>query len=228
VNLVGASARRIGAAWVKRVDPMRGRWLMGAAVLSSLFVFVPPTPAGWAAPGGTLDPSFGADGKVLTNFSYGHSFARAVAIQADGKIVAAGETETVQLPRDDFALARYHPDGTLDAGFGAGGKVVTDVSGAGSSDTAAAVAIQPNGKIVVAGYSFAGPGGSNFALARYHRNGRLDAGFGTGGTVLTDVSGTRYDNGAYAVAIQPDSKILTAGYSPGDHYYAFTLVRYQP
>src|SRR5262249_2807687 len=91
---------------------------------------------------GDLDGSFGVGGKVTTDFSGGRDEANALAIQPDGKIVAAGTAN------GDFALARYNVDGTLDATFGSNGKVITDFGWA--EDVASAMAILSNGKIVVA------------------------------------------------------------------------------
>ena len=101
-------------------------------------------------PDGTLDSTFGLDGKVMTDFGAGGSTAQAVAVQPDGKIVAAGET-VVSRPDFDIALARYNADGALDAGFGSGGKVTATFGP--TSDFAGAVAVQPDGKIVLAGAS---------------------------------------------------------------------------
>src|SRR5206468_2228536 len=95
-------------------------------------------------PDGTLDPTFGSSGTVTTDFAGGVDVARALAIQADGKLVLAGEAQT-SIDSDDFALARYNPDGTLDSTFGSGGTVTTDF--AGSGDEAHALAIQADGKL---------------------------------------------------------------------------------
>jgi uncharacterized delta-60 repeat protein len=107
---------------------------------------------------GALDRSFGTGGKVTTNITGSGSpdEANALAQQADGKLVAAG------VAGQDFGLARYNPNGTLDASFGTGGTVTTDF--AGDSDAAHALAVQPDGKLVAAGE--AGPC-CDFALARY-------------------------------------------------------------
>jgi uncharacterized delta-60 repeat protein len=158
---------------------------------------------------GTLDTSFNGTGKQTTSFASGSSSASSVAIQSDGKIVAAGQAA------NSFALARYNTDGTLDtAGFGTGGggggKVVTSIL-AGSS-IATSVAIQSDGKIVAAGIAFSGSGPVSFALARYNTNGSLDATFGGGtGIVTTTVSA----NGGEirALAIQADGRIVVAGYA---------------
>jgi hypothetical protein len=93
---------------------------------------------------GDLDPTFGGNGKVITNFSFGDSAANAVAIQPDGKIVATGvfplrvNLSGVPFP-SDFALVRYNLDGGLDSGFGTGGEVTT--SFAGQTDAAKAIAL---------------------------------------------------------------------------------------
>jgi uncharacterized delta-60 repeat protein len=166
---------------------------------------------------GTLDPTFGAGGKVLTDFGGTPDFASAIAVQRDGRIVAAGSSF-----RDgsaDFAVARYNPDGSLDASFGDSGMVVTDFGG---FDLGLAVAVQRDGKIVVAGSSQQ-PGTGDLALARYDKDGSLDATFGTGGMVLTDLGG--FDQ-ANAIAIQADGKIVVAGYSNAHGSYDFALIRY--
>jgi uncharacterized delta-60 repeat protein len=162
-------------------------------------------------PDGTLDPTFGSGGKVTTDFFGGDDWANAVAIQGDGKIVAAG------LAGCDFALARYTPDGSLDPTFGTGGKVTTDF---GYCTQAYAVAIQSDGEIVAAGYAPTGTA-IDFALARYNPDGSLDSSFGTGGKVITEFGDYAV---AYAVAIQTDGHIVAAGGNSSD----FTLARYNP
>ena len=172
-------------------------FLLLAAVALSLPVF-----ARGAA--GELDASFGVGGKVRTTFGSDGGLGRAVAIEPDGKIVAAGFTES-----DDFAVARYDPDGSLDQSFGSGGKVVTDFDNS-SADIALAAALAPDGKIVVAGGSDAGGalGGFDFALVRYNLDGSLDQSFGSDGKILTDLGSARRFG---RVAIQPDGKIVAAG-----------------
>jgi uncharacterized delta-60 repeat protein len=154
---------------------------------------------------GSLDATFGTGGKVTTDFASGTDVALDVTVQADGKIVASGSTGNMA----DLALVRYNVDGSLDASFGAGGKVTTDIS---FVENAESVRIQSDGKIVIAGYSFVGPGNkSDFVLLRYNSDGSLDSSFGTGGKVLTDL-GTRIEEAANLV-IQPDGKILVVGTS---------------
>ena len=102
---------------------------------------------------GDLDPTFGTDGKVLTDFDHSTDIANAVAIQADGKLVVVGTTyQDNDFSDEDFAVARYNPDGTLDKTFGVGGKVQTDFPGLAA--VASSVVVQPDGKIVVAGGAF--------------------------------------------------------------------------
>lgn len=161
-----------------------------------------------AAPG-DLDPAFGTDGKVVTNLG-GTEAAYSVALQTDGKIVVAGTSNASG--SDDFMVTRYLENGTLDASFGTGGTVLTDLSGAGSTDLGRRLAIQTDGKIVVVGETDAGTGGKNYALVRYMPDGTLDSGFGTGGLVVLG-EGSGMDDGLSAVTLQPDGKIVVAGYS---------------
>jgi uncharacterized delta-60 repeat protein len=181
-------------------------------------------------PDGSLDTSFGSGGKVTTAIG-SLSEAAALALQPDGKIVAAGSSYDAShsAALDDFALARYNPDGSLDTSFGSGGKVTTPIGT--SSDEAQTVALQPNGKIVVAGYSWVDTGNevtdyTIIALVRYNADGSLDASFGSGGKVTTRIGPDLAH--ADAVAVQPDGKIVVAGESSLGTTYHFTLVRYAP
>ena len=169
---------------------------------------------------GKPDRTFGRNGKVVTHFFRSrseHSSVLAVAIQADGKVVAVGYGSSPFDSRTRFALARYTLRGSLDRSFGRGGKVLTDF-GARSSASANAVAIQPDGKIVVAGDRSE----LTFALARYNADGTLDRSFGKGGRVVTKVGDGNY---ASALVVQPDGKLVAAG-AAGRTVIA--LVRYSP
>ena len=184
-------------------------------------------------PDGSLDATFGTGGTVTTSFgAYPLSaYANAIALQGDGKIVAAGSVD-----KSFFALARYNPDGSLDATFGMGGKVITalgplDSYGFPSFDAQVkAVALQGDGKIVVAGDKFDGGSVDIFALARYNPDGSLDATFGTGGTVTTIVStdSSEHNDSANALALQRDGKIVAAGASGTGGFTQFALARYNP
>jgi uncharacterized delta-60 repeat protein len=124
---------------------------------------------------------------VTTHFTTtSDDFASGVAIQDDGRIVAAGVSEAPTSPFSEtprFALARYNPNGTLYTTFGGDGKKTTHFA-SGSEDSAYAVAIQDDGKIVAAGDSFV-HNRDRFALARYNSNGTLDTSFGGDGKVTT-------------------------------------------
>jgi len=171
--------------------------LAAASVLALVGVVVP---AAYAA-AGDLDPTFGGDGTVTTSF-VGYDGISAVAVQADGKIVVAGYTGG-----NDFGVARLLGNGNLDTSFDGDGKVTIDFGG---YDGANAVAIQSDDKIVVAGYT-SGPS-DDFAVARLLTNGALDTTFDGDGKATVDFGG--YD-GASAVAVQSDGKIVAAGYTAG-------------
>ncbi len=121
---------------------------MLASVLIGLAFMTFDATSAAAAPG-DLDLTFSGDGKLTDFLSRGDDSARGVAIQPDGKIVVAGTSWTGQVRGSDFAVVRYNTDGSLDTTFGTGGKVTTDFNS--SYDFANAVAIQQDGKIVVAG-----------------------------------------------------------------------------
>jgi uncharacterized delta-60 repeat protein len=130
-------------------------------------------------PDGSFDPSFSDDGRVTTDLTKSHDYGYDVAIQPDGKILVVGLGQN-----KDFAIARYNDDGTLDNSFGRKGKVLTNLVGKGQStsgDAAHAIALRPDGRIVLAGSSnLPGlTGGSDaIALAQYHPDGTLDTSFG--------------------------------------------------
>ncbi len=175
---------------------------------------------------GSLDTSFDVDGRVFTDMGKNES-AQSVAIQKDGKIVVAGYSTINNSV--DFALVRYESNGSLDSEFGTDGKVFTDMD-AGAKDKAYGVAIDSDGKIVVAGYIERTNGDTDFAMVRYNSNGTLDHSFGENNTgkVITKIqdNGTDWYDYAYSVAIQSDNKIVIAGqsgYGPVDN---FALLRY--
>ena len=182
---------------------------------------------------GKLDTSFGQGGTALTAIGPGSSSrANAIAIQPDGKLVAAGDDDGY----GNFVVVRFTPDGSLDPSFGSGGVVVTDFGErAGclcdsSDESASAVAVQPDGKIVVAGGSDKGGKGNersgspldDFALVRYEADGRLDRSFGRGGIVVSYLGEGWLI--AEAVALQPDGAIVAVGGGAG----SFVVARYRP
>jgi uncharacterized delta-60 repeat protein len=157
-------------------------------------------------PPGTLDSGFGSGGTVTTPFGLGAQ-ARAVALQPDGKIVAAGIV-TLQTSVA-LALIRYNADGTPDTGFGTGGKVDSS-SFASTISGAAGVTLQPDGKIVVAGSSR--PANLDVCTVfRLNANGSLDTGFGNGGVALSGVTvALTQSPECNAPTVLPDGKILVA------------------
>lgn len=165
---------------------------------------------------GTLDPGFGAEGRVFTDFG-GVDGAHGLAIQADGKLVTAGSASTAN--GSDFALARYLTDGTLDPSFGSAGRVFTDFGGA--KDAATALVVQAEGKLVAAG-TFGSAEGADFALSRYHPDGSLDRDFGANGRAFTDFGSLE---AAAALAIHPDGRLVAGGAS-GEGSRQLVLARY--
>jgi uncharacterized delta-60 repeat protein len=174
------------------------------------------------APSSNTDPSFLAvtgDGIVETDIASGDDFATSVITQPDGKVLVAGGG--LNGAATDFSLVRYNADGTLDTSFGGTGTVTTDF-GSGN-DFGRSVALQADGKIVVAGYAFNGSN-NDFALVRYNADGTLDTGF-SGDGMLTTAIGSGEDT-AQSVTIQADGKILVAGVSHNGTNNDFALVRY--
>jgi uncharacterized delta-60 repeat protein len=172
-------------------------------------------------PDGSPDTSFGNGRVVITDVTGANVGARAMAMDGLGRIVVAGNsTQRGTLPNYGFLVARYNSDGSLDTSFGNGGLVITHIS---THDWLNAMAIDSLGRIVVAGYiqTFASPvTHPSIALARYNSDGSLDATFGNGGIVTTDIDGRR--SGAGGVAIDDVGRIIVAGSSNG----GFTLARY--
>src|SRR5947209_18146229 len=207
------SARREARKGGTALRPYPGDALL--ALLSALLLVLSFAHSVDAGPG-DLDATFGTGGRVLTDFG-GGAGARALALQADGRIVVAGRSRVAV--GDDFALARYNPNGSLDPSFGSGGRVLTDF---GVDDEASALALQSDGKIVVAGFSDVV--GFGFALARYNPDGSLDPSFGSGGRVLT--GGVALARG---LVLQADGRIVVAGVSAGFAGDSdFALARFNP
>jgi uncharacterized delta-60 repeat protein len=167
------------------------------------------------ARGGDLDPTFSDDGVTRADFSPGFDAGLGMALQPDGKIVVVGQGGGT--PR--FALARFGPSGSLDRGFGTGGKVQTDFTT--EREWATDVAIQPDGKILAVGVAWADQ--ERFAVARYRANGSPDTDFSGDGRLRTSF-GSVVDAAASAVAVQQDGKIVVAGAADDE----FGLARYNP
>ena len=174
---------------------------------------------------GNLDPAFGSGGKVTIDLAIASNVRVDLAIDAAGRIVVAGTVTRDPFLPSDVGVARLTAGGVLDATFGVGGMVTTDI--AGFADEGNSVAIQSDGKIVVAGTarSSAASGAADFAVVRYHADGSLDASFDTDGKVTTDFFG--FDDQGNGVAIQNDGRIVVAGTAkPANDTSDFGVVRY--
>ena len=188
---------------------IRRNHLATAFVLIAAIASIPSLAS--AAADGALDTTFGTGGKVTTTIGGGDQ-GKAIAIQSNGKILVVGDDS------NDFKVVRYNTDGSLDTSFDSDGKVTTDING--GFDDGQSVAIQSDGKIVVAGMGRVGLN-ENFAVVRYNTDGSLDTTFDTDGKATTDI-GTSTSDAANAVAIQSDGKIIAAGTSNDD----FAVARY--
>jgi len=169
-------------------------------------------------PDGTLDPTFGNGGKVVTQVTNGGRHvdrATAAMDQSTGRIVVAGITLVyeggwVQGNEGDFSMVRYDVLGNVDKTFGSKGAVLTDLFG--DRDEASAMVVQQDDKIVQAGSSIT-PGGRDFALVRYTANGQLDTTFGAGGVVATDMGFAKGDYPVRAASqtIEGEERIVVLG-----------------
>jgi uncharacterized delta-60 repeat protein len=165
---------------------------------------------------GSPDTTFDGDGIAALDLpgTAGVGF-RAVALQADGKIVATGHTNA----GSPGLVARFNADGSLDATFGTAGVALTSLH-------TYAIAVQTDGKVVVGGGFDDGLGTVSFGAARFHANGTPDHTFDGDGVAIT----TTGPAGAAALdmLVQPDGKILLGGYSRQGGSEGFALVRYNP
>jgi uncharacterized delta-60 repeat protein len=169
---------------------------------------------------GSLDGTFGTSGVTYTSIGSGHAEAYGVAIQSDGKIILTGISSNGT--DNDFTVVRYTSTGSLDATFGTGGIVTTNVNG---NDVPESVVInKSNGTIIVAGTSNASASG-DFTVVRYTSAGVADGTFGTSGIVTTDI-GSGTNDAAHSVALQSDGNIVVAGSTPNGANKDVAVVRY--
>lgn len=171
-----------------------------------------------AAKAGSLDPGFDGDGRLAIGLDFGGNNNEdliAIALQADGKAVAVGQVD-FSATDSDFLVVRFDATGSFDPSFDADGLVVVpfDLVPGSNADAAKAVAVQPDGMIVVVGTvtSANGPGNTDIGVVRLLPNGALDPSFGSGGktTIAFDLGGSGWDT-AEGVVLQPDGKIVIAG-----------------
>ncbi len=157
---------------------------------------------------GALDTGFGTGGLVDINAAAlvnGDSEARALVLQADGKLLVAGYA--FGSGTSDLLVMRLNTDGSPDGSFGSGG--ITRTAVGASDDFANAMVLQPDGRIVVAGSTYATGGQRDFVLARYTTAGLLDPSFGSGGVVTTAVGPS--DDFAYSLILMPWGRLVAAG-----------------
>ena len=174
-------------------------------------------------PSGSLDPAFGAGGLVTTSLGPLDDAATTAVLQPDGRLVVGGYTRNREGSFFAFALARYLPDGTPDAGFGTAGVTFTPFPSGFASIYR--LALQPDGRLVAVG-----PARANapevVALARYDTTGALDPSFGMGGTATVQFG--RFVDTPYDLALQPDGRIVVAGSTYVGFNLGFALLRYDP
>lgn len=168
-----------------------------------------------SAADGSLDTSFGVDGLARAGINDGDlqpSGCRPI-VQPDNKIIICGTRLSNGSSGSDFLVARFNADGSLDTAFGTAGLVTIDFDHGTGSDQADGVALQSDGSIVVAGTTRNTESSSEaFAVARLTAGGTLDASFAAGtGQATIEFTGSAGDDQAYAVAVQPDDKIIIAG-----------------
>jgi uncharacterized delta-60 repeat protein len=170
---------------------------------------------------GTLDTSFGASGKLITDFN-GSSDNKgySIKIDANGKILISGSA--LINGKRDIAVVRYTATGSLDNTFGSGGQITTDCGG--DDDEGKSITIDSSGRIIVAGTAVIN-GQRDFTVVRYTANGSLDTNFGTGGKVTTDCGGG--DDEGKNLKIDVSGNILVAGTAVINGQRDFTIVRYK-
>lgn len=172
---------------------------------------------------GWLDTSFDTDGIVVTDVAGWNDAANSVALQSDGKIVVAGDTYNSSLNRNVFMAVRYNTNGSLDTSFDSDGVATTAIGT--QWDTAYSVAVQDDGKLVLAGVKYwPSWASSDFAITRFNGDGSIDSGFGTSGKVVIAV-GTSGESAAKLVALQSDGKILVSGYANNGAGHDYALLR---
>ena len=169
---------------------------------------------------GTLDTTWNGTGTVITPIGSGDNFANAMTLQPDGKVLLAGRCAIGV--NDKFCAARYLANGTLDTSWNVTGKVITAI-GIGGIASATSMTLQPDGKVLLAGYCSNGTN-NDFCAARYLASGTLDTTWNGTGKVITAI-GTAYDY-ATSMTLQPDGKVLLAGNCWNVTNFDFCAVRY--
>ena len=168
---------------------------------------------------GAADTSFGSHGVTIVAVGSGHeNYCHSLARQDDGMIVLAGSI--VRNRTGDFMMMRFTTSGGLDPAFDGDGIVSTTFPGrAPISSAANAVLLLPDGKLVLGGHA-----DGQFALARYSSAGALDPAFGTGG-LMSFAFGRGVDDQIKSLALQPDGKIVAAGFTRDGSHFNLAVAR---
>jgi len=167
---------------------------------------------------GILDDSFG-NGSGYVYIS-GDNYGQSLAIQSNGKILLGGYCRGVS--NNDFCIARFNSNGTLDTSFGTGGKVIEPIGSL--QDFGWSLAIQPDRKILLGGNCDNGGGNYDFCIARFNSNGTLDTSFNSSGIVIQPIGSSQDYFGS--LAIQPDGKILLGGHCHNRSNWDFCIARF--
>jgi uncharacterized delta-60 repeat protein len=173
---------------------------------------------------GAPDSTFHFDGLANTGFSTGNAGAQSVAIQPDGKIVVGGYAYNGSFM--DYAVARFHPNGTLDSSFSLDGLVTTSINW--RDDYGNSILVQPDGKIVLSGYyDNANPSLNwDIAIVRYNADGTLDSTFDGDGILTTPIGHVGYIG--QKLLLQPDNKLVLIGTNFNGASAQFLVFRYNP
>lgn len=171
-------------------------------------------------PDGALDTTFNGTGYKDLSFGTIQDIGLCIAIQADGKILVGGTSGNTA---EFFTVARLTTSGALDTTFGVGGKA--QIAFSGTESMANSILVQPDGKIVLGGYTVNAPYAKDFALVRLSSSGTLDTTFGVNGKVITTVD-SNYSDAVTQLAIQSDGKIVAGGFTSFETNTRMAVVRY--
>ncbi len=209
---------RLAGKFLARSHRTDRRW--SAFVFTASIIFA-STATQLRAADGALDTTFGTSGKTTVSFGSGQDTAYGGYLQTDGKMLVVGGVRPGAT--EDFGVARFNSDGSVDTGFGTSGIYSLDVT-AGRTDRATAVGVQSTGKVIVGGYTRTVSQSDNFTLIRLTSTGALDTTFGTSGIFTLDLGGA--SDRAFCLKVLSDDKILLAGWASnaGDLDYAVIRV----
>lgn len=197
-------------------DPNSGKLVVGASLRTGGAVIARYNASG------ALDTGFGISSGHPGSVTIAELSNPSVAVQPDDRVAVAGVVTDATTTLAAIGLDRLNADGTIDTSFGTGGAVVT--ASAPDENVAHAVTLQPDGDILVAGDRITSTtGGHGFIVARYLSDGSLDSGFGVNGIATGGANGGGQGR---AVALEPDGRIIVAGFTSGQFPGAFSLARF--